>query len=617
MSVIEKFNHFFDHNLYASNGDPISSLVSMVKFLCEQMDEKQSEINQLQTILEEYATKEELREAEKHTDDLKHQVDNQFLAYNAGIKNELIQLSANHQQFRHNIESRVDGILCNMDNRFKLQSDRLKETIDACSQDVSKIKGDLQSETKERVRLKQDIIDIRRIIPKPTEALLNSTIGRLEKLDFYVQQNSEDSAKKFKDLSNQQNEIRMTIDGVHEELNDTLLKVQAKYESMPTTFSHPDDQPKILDGNVIDIAPLIRGFYRDSKRLDNFNETISKIRLENDGLVNSILSIQENQQIFNHSIHDIGLDLQKQRAQMIERFQHIHSLNSLFDSQIAEIWAFLAVYLDSHIHVIANFSKITEQIESIFTKISTKALPALSDLGELQLEATSLRENVSEKINTYDNNREEIKKFTIPDIETVTVQHVKIDPYKRTLASPFENSKIKNKNNPFEGGLIQSSIEEIRVKQNELQHRMEDFISRVNDSHKKIEETVQEKMDSNIAERYFLSLEGTVSKLEKKNEKNDRFERSAKIIVEKNDKTEVSSQAQRPIPMKKLPMGILKNQKNSRIQTSSRSLNINILQNGRPDDNNNSNSNRVAGLSSRAAAISRLVSSQKQNTLFD
>jgi uncharacterized protein YoxC len=357
------------------------------------------------------------------------------------------------------------------------------------------------------------ISDVRDSVPQNPEMQLNLLDRRLERL--------KDSQRQFQgEVQTHDEEVRREIERLKDknedlriEMHNTILEIEAKAKAMPTTYADEDRQPKIVNGEV-DISPLIRGIFRDSRRLDGFNELIATTRLECEDIVNAMLELQANMHKFNHNTHDLALEDGRIKTFCLERVGFLQSSIMGIDKQIRDIWSSMVQLAECCSHTASNASSAFAQLQTILNTLTTRQLPLMVDLSDLALECNALRETLFERRTQFEGERERFHHLPLDD-STVSrpIPDVRVKPLERrtvdtqnAIVLPYEDlqEKVKQKQVTMHGdSMIQRSVGELRANFREIQGQIEFLNHQFGELAQETGHKLEKKVDDVTMERLF------------------------------------------------------------------------------------------------------------------
>jgi len=304
-------------------------------------------------------------------------------------------------------------------------------------------------------------------------------------------------------------------DSDYEEVRNQILELQQFPIKRPSTYQNEEDRPQIVNGNM-DISPLMRGIYRDSRRLDGLNETVSNIRNEYSDIADSIIAIQDVLSSFNHNINEIHRMCTGFGSSVNSIAGFLQSSIVNIEKHVNELWNSMKEQSDALNHTTTHIGRLTEQLETHFSRITSKSLPALITCSDIQVESFDLSEEMGLKSSRFESDRDKFqvmpsfkafpasfKDTKIPKIEK------KYDPKNNIFMSSVDylRSKTSTIQSPD-----QFCLNEIAERITRLENNIDEKLSNIpNKSHSNIPTTTH--FDSYIAEKMFQKIEKSLEKL--------------------------------------------------------------------------------------------------------
>ena len=519
------------HEYYQSGNALPKGFVEMLTLLCDEIERQRLELIRLRESSDNFLTQNDMNTISERIEEVKAHVDVKFDSFGADIR---------VQSEKRNEENATK--IAEIDRQLSDINEQLKDSVQNQMDPVKKMLGGTEfalQELKEKVTVltssdemnREAINKLKSTMPLNQEGRVTQLAKRLEKLDENVRKIETNALTKNEEIRQGMTQLRNADDEVRAEIRRGLIEVETKLRSMPTTYADEDNQPKIVNGEL-DIRPLIRGIYRDSKRLDGFNELIATTRLECEDLVNAMIDLQSNMQQFNHNTHDLAMEDSRIKANLGDGLNFLQASVLDLDRHIGDAWSFMMHVAETCSHTASNVAAGFNQIQLILGSMSSRPLPMISDLGDVCLEANSLRDDVFEKRTQYDGDREKYR--TLPHRDDGKVRMVKEIAIKRMkrrvleehrdIALPYNDIQAKVMSARGDGGdpLLQRSVEEIRVRLNEISENVdslqEQFKELDKDTTKLLSEKVSEESMTRMFDKVHRSINALVKRLDNMDE---------------------------------------------------------------------------------------------------
>lgn len=505
-----------------------SSFISLLSSLCDMINDQDQVINALSEKSNEFATKSDINDNINLFKSIRNEIEDNISAVKNNLQND-IDTSRAFQATRINeIEKKFKSVDDTVHEAVNLNLESFKqslEQVDFTSKEMKNEIASLQSSSRATSSL---VTQLRSLIPQNPESRLNHFSKKIDQVENSQRNMLKELKANNEDLKDEIKELRRDNEDMKMELHNTILELEAKAKRMPSTYEGEDNQPKIVNGEV-DISPLIRGIYRDSKRLDGFNEVISMTRMEVEDVVNSLIELQEKIQQFNTVTHDLSLENGHLQGIMNDKTNFLHSSIASLERQIGELWTITLQISDSSNHFASNVSNTTQQVQSILSTLSNRPIPILNDLTDVMLEVHGLHDSIFEKRTQFEGEREQFRKLpgggetlkTVPDIKVRPMLR-RMKPLQETLDSSYEETNQKAEKSMTTAGkqmneaLFQKSIEELKDTINEIISDNDYMAQQIEKLMKTTKENLELKVDNQTLERMLNKIHMIIGHITKR-----------------------------------------------------------------------------------------------------
>lgn len=505
-----------------------SSFISLLSSLCDMINDQDQVINALSEKSNEFATKSDINDNINLFKSIRNEIEDNISAVKNNLQND-IDTSRAFQATRINeIEKKFKSVDDTVHEAVNLNLESFKqslEQVDFSSKEMKNEIASLQSSSRATSSL---VTQLRSLIPQNPESRLNHFSKKIDQVENSQRNMLKELKANNEDLKDEIKELRRDNEDMKMELHNTILELEAKAKRMPSTYEGEYNQPKIVNGEV-DISPLIRGIYRDSKRLDGFNEVISMTRMEVEDVVNSLIELQEKIQQFNTVTHDLSLENGHLQGIMNDKTNFLHSSIASLERQIGELWTITLQISDSSNHFASNVSSTTQQVQSILSTLSNRPIPILNDLTDVMLEVHGLHDSIFEKRTQFEGEREQFRKLPGGGETQKTVPNIKVRPMLRrmkplqeTLDSSYEETNQKAEKSMTTAGkqmneaLFQKSIEELKDTINEIISDNDYMAQQIEKLMKTTKENLELKVDNQTLERMLNKIHMIIGHITKR-----------------------------------------------------------------------------------------------------
>ncbi|EAY05941.1 hypothetical protein TVAG_087190 [Trichomonas vaginalis G3] len=324
------------------------------------------------------------------------------------------------------------------------------------------------------------------------------------------------------------------FDDLNADLRTTVFNYQKRPSEIPSTYSKEEDRPQIVDGTV-DISPLIRGIYRDSRRLDSFDELISSTRNDCKEIVDSVISMQENLAQFNHNIHDLSLTDGKISKRITDSVNFFLDSFSNNDQHIVELYTLLSRITNAVHSSISVSMDAFEHVEAILGRLSSKILPSIPSLSECQLELFGLKEEAAERRSLYESDRIRFKNSPDAPMPSQAFKDVSVKKLHKKGEKPnFTNTlglnddTLRFNKNMYDGMTMMMLLENVSTSIAEMKQKMQIYEDDITELQETQSNNEKRTVDIEYSERTFTKLEEMLSKL---NARVSNLEKQPKVSI--------------------------------------------------------------------------------------
>lgn len=542
------------------------SFITLLIGLCDHITIQSHETDLMKSQLAEFASKSEVEEVKSRSINVKKEIDNQIASLKAGMEMKYQDVRAISTTQFGELKSRLTNAAKDNELSMKSTLNSVKQDLQSHETQITNLLSQIEKAAANIKNTNLTITQLRDTIPPSQESSINNLGKRLEKLEQTTRGQSLD----IKGADTRIEEFIQKQEIKHQKLTESmqnaLLELEAKSKAMPTTYANEDDQPKIINGDI-DISPLIRGIFRDSRRLDALNELISITRLESNDIVESMLELQKNMQQFNHNTHDLAIEDGRIKALLVERANFFQMSIMNLERQIGDIWSYMHQVADSVDHAASNVSNTFDQTQTILQSMITRPIPLIGDMSNVQMETRALSENIAERRTQFEGDREKYRNLPADRSPSAGIRPINVQKFKRRTAPipeielPYDDYK-KNPRSAESGtdgikdSFVIRSIEELRVKMNEIMADGVDLHSNFEDLINETTKKISGKVDNGTMERMLKKVYDIIEKLSKRM---DSYENTSELLM-----IQIADAKARPV----------KNPNESEIKVSRRESNV-------------------------------------------
>ena len=358
----------------------------------------------------------------------------------------------------------------------------------------------------------------------------NNEIEQLKQTNKELQKDLVEKHKQTQDMINK--------------MNQTIIDIKKRANAIPETFMENAFDVVEVDGKV-DIGPLVRGVYRDSRRIDGFNKIIAGIRLQSEDCVRGINSTQEQTRTLIHHCHDIT----KIEEKIVNVFDHktdfLQKSIKNMETHIMTLFQFLYKLNDSINHTNANCSKSFDTLHSIFLQLTTRPFPLFGDFSDLVIENIQLKEMFDHSRGVFDVDREKFQKMPKFNIEIIDFETAEQEAVKMRL----DELKTESEKAPTaDENVLQESVEEIRMTMNKLKGQFDKMKEGFVMLNKEVSHKLETKADEESTQRIYEKMSDLLQTLSY----NEKSEKLAQMLTSRqhkmSDAPQPSQQKPQPIP---------------------------------------------------------------------
>ena len=393
--------------------------------------------------------------------------------------------------------------LCELVAKQQDEIEELRESISNTKQDCSNNKTELL-----KMNYHIDEINVKDDVKK-----LFSRLSALE-----------ESQREFKfTVNDSQKEMQSSIDAlIHKntEMEDDfkaqISNLTPEFYERPKIFTKEEDQPVIINNNLVDISPLIRGLYRDSRRVDSIGETIQTFRVENENVVNAVAAAQDNIIQFNKTLRDFVLSFVKSKTLQNDRASYFQSSEKSLEKQIIDIWKYISILNENMNNGFNNASHAIDEIQSILSRLSKYPIPTLTNLSDVTLECSKIQEKLAEKNPQFEFEREKFRHPPEDQQSDPILQIVDVDTIRNKTMYKNIDKKVDLLKQKFDESVIQSNMEDLRIKVNELSHESSNINNKFEELRRFTKQKIGDKVDIITMERLFNKYQLLLDKMSRK-----------------------------------------------------------------------------------------------------
>lgn len=518
-----------------------SSFISLLSSLCDMINEQNQIIITLLEKSNNFATKTDVNENMTLLKSFKEEMEVNISTAKKNLQDNIDSNRAFQATRINDIEKKFKGFDETVKEIVNENLDTFQQSLSQTENSTKELKNEISTLTSSSKSTQSMITQLRALIPQNPESRLNHFSKRIDQIESSQKSFIKELKGKNDSFKDELKELHRDNEEMKIELHETILELEAKAKRMPSTYEGDDNQPKIVNGEV-DISPLIRGIYRDSKRLDGFSEVISMTRMEVEDVVNSLIELQEKIQQFNTVTHDLALENGKLQGIISDKTRFLQSSIISLEGQIGEIWTSMLQISDSSNHFGSNISTTTQQIQSIFSTISNRPIPILNDLTDVMLECHGLHESIFEKRTQFEGEREQYRNLpggdetqkAVPDIKVRLIQR-RMKPLQDTIDISDDDMSEKVKQAQSASGkkindaLIQKSFDDLRDQINVITGDNQYMAQQIEKLMKVTKEKLDVKVDAQTLERMLNKIHMILGHMSKRI---DGIEEKEKSMIE-------------------------------------------------------------------------------------
>lgn len=505
-----------------------SSFINLLSSLCDMINEQNQIITTLSEKSNDFATKTEVNDNISLCKSIKEELEVNI----STVKTKLLDNIDSNRAFQatriNDIEKKFKGFDESVQEIVNSNLETFKLSLDQTDASTKELKNEVATLASSSKAIQGSLTQLRSLIPQNPESRLSYFSKKIDQVENTQRNLIKELKDKNDSLKDDIKELRRDNEEMKIELHNTILELEAKAKRMPSTYEGEDCQPRIVNGEV-DISPLIRGIYRDSKRLDGFSEVISMTRMEVEDVVNSLIELQEKIQQFNTVTHDLSLENGRLQGIISDKTNFLQSSVISIESQIGEIWTVMLQISDSNNHFASNVSTTIQQIQSILTTITNRPIPILNDLTDVMLEIHGIHESIFEKRTQFEGDREQYRNLpgggenqkAVPDIKVRLMQR-RMKPLQDALDFSDDNinDKVKaavaSSKKQINDAIVQKSFEDIRDQIKEIVSDNEYMTQQIEKLMKVTKENLDLKVDATSLERMISKIHSILGHMTKR-----------------------------------------------------------------------------------------------------
>jgi chromosome segregation ATPase len=221
-------------------------------------------------------------------------------------------------------------------------------------------------------------------------------------------------------------------------LDSTTNDLRNEVQDLRRTFTASDD-PESLQNLIgahvaqVDVAPLVRGFYRCARRLDGMDEIVCDMRRENENALKLVSAFADHLDEIKANFSELAFSCASIRGAQDNRMRFLQKSIHNLEASISSAWSAIEGTARIVHHTTSNASAAVEKLQIFIQALTSRPFPRIDALSDALLEAVDVREVVQAKKTQFEEDR---KNFHYPPADHVT-------PYSWKQGSQLEWEKIK------------------------------------------------------------------------------------------------------------------------------------------------------------------------------
>ena len=353
---------------------------------------------------------------------------------------------------------------------------------------TAKIKNEIMQNKAEMVKMNVALTEV-----SGAQALVRSVAAGMKSVAEEQDRIRADVGKVGRDNQRAIQDMHVKMEQNDMELREMIRDLKGEEYRVPSTFEKCDDQPVIIDNRVTDISPLVRGCYRESRRVDVLNEELLEMKKSLDGGLKVVAECDEGVQQFQHHLHDLGWNLMQTRTLSSDRTRFLMNSIGALEDTLRGVWEMLESVGYCVSHCTSNVSGELDKIMSVVQQIYPRQMPFTISLEDSVTEVAEWTDQVKDRKAQFDEVRE---KFAAPPVDMTEDPIINVG-----------KGETKGCMKVDEGAAVQQSLLQIRRKMNELAQGLTTVGSDVRSLQSQTRQKLDGKIDAKVVERMFEKLQ--------------------------------------------------------------------------------------------------------------
>lgn len=493
----------------------------------KEFEGKNAQIAQLQNQLAILAnqTQSELVRSRQETETIKIQ-------FNEQINASLRKIS----EIENSVQSQIRSLALqntHSEEKNRRTVEELSKQNEKIDFDIHDLKIQLNTFLEEQKQSKLELpVVIEKPIPPPVEekneSFDSSKIGEIMDQINLIEKKIEDNQNEISEvhLTSQKiiNNIKNSEKKTQKLFDDETSLINKRIDSLEKQFnSVPEIQDLILSGKEIGLKPILQAVMRDSRRLDSFDQQVCSVRNECENVANGMVALSESVKQFNHQLFDFGIEVKSNSNKIITDIKSIKKFCKFLGNTVSNLISDVNRITEGHHHLTSTILLFGDEVSHLMTLVARRRLKTLNLFDDINLEASDLCGDLSQK--KVDGNIEkQIQYLEGQDLEAINqekLKNIQVPEFQK-VNKPYKASKIifndddeilgfqSNDMNP----LVISSIEELRVKINDIGNILSTSNDSINTKFEDIHKEIKKKMDSDNIDRIILKIQNLLKRMQ-------------------------------------------------------------------------------------------------------
>ena len=495
--------------------------------ICDLLQEQNQKITNIQN---ELYTKTSVIEFDKLKEDLQqHKLENeqQQQKISENIENQRQEVKKDLEESIKKLEKSMEETKTSITEDIVAKEKDLNGDIFIANQQIREINVKIIGQGTNISKAQAEIAKINKLLDSGKDKSLELLAVRVESCENKLNSFVSDQTTTQNELSAQLEEATKDVIGFKKEFANEIHVMDVELKEVRHMIV---DAPTFDVDSTIDTSSLIRAIQRDSRRIDNFNETINSIKEDHLKLNGMCVDLCKAFGEFQVNVQGMIEQNNVQHKELVKKSAETSGFAIEVSKEVDKLTNNVRSTMESTLNGISQVSNDMLQLTSFLTKLTNRTTPTLGSFDDTLLE---LQQNIDITISQGEKFEEKIKNqesevafapkiineikipfisINIPtDLNTASYQS-RIYTEERELSNTLKSSDKANSN------LSSLTMIDFELKNNVqlLQQKVDSMAENIDKMKEKLESKIELKADTAVVERLLERHRTTINKMREK-----------------------------------------------------------------------------------------------------